>query len=253
MSALVLKLAGPLQSWGSSSRFTERKTGHEPTKSGIVGLLAAALGRHREAPIDDLACLSMAVRIDQQGRYERDFQTAHTRVFNPKANRWEAEGKSLPLSNRYYLADAVFVVAIEVSDEMLDKLAEALVHPQFPLYLGRRSCSPAGRILLAKHQDLTMEQALAQTPWQATNRTLKAESKGCESVVCEVVSDVKGDEPDNALVEYVQDVPLSFSVEHRMYGWRKTVRSNVQVVNPHFEKDLVSGKHDPMALFEEVS
>ena len=43
MAVLLLKLAGPLQSWGSSSRFTERGTEHEPTKSGVVGLLAAAL------------------------------------------------------------------------------------------------------------------------------------------------------------------------------------------------------------------
>ena len=80
MSVLLLKLAGPLQSWGADSRFTERKTRHEPTKSGVIGLLAAALGRRRTEPVDDLASLCFGVRIDQPGYYECDFQTEHTRV-----------------------------------------------------------------------------------------------------------------------------------------------------------------------------
>lgn len=44
MATLLLRLAAPLQSWGSDSKFETRKTGREPTKSGVVGLLAAALG-----------------------------------------------------------------------------------------------------------------------------------------------------------------------------------------------------------------
>lgn len=79
MTVLLLKLAGPLQSWGSGSRFTERGTQHEPTKSGVVGLLAAALGRRRTDPVDDLAALDFAVRIDQPGLLESDFQTEHKR------------------------------------------------------------------------------------------------------------------------------------------------------------------------------
>ena len=55
MATLLLKLAGPLQSWGSDSRFTETKTRHEPTKSGVIGLLAAALGRRRTEDVSDLA------------------------------------------------------------------------------------------------------------------------------------------------------------------------------------------------------
>ena len=75
MAVLLLKLAGPLQSWGSASRFTDRGTQHEPTKSGVVGLLAAALGRRRTASVDDLASLRFGVRIDQPGTLQDDFQT----------------------------------------------------------------------------------------------------------------------------------------------------------------------------------
>ena len=44
MSAvLVLRLAGPMQSWGADSRFTRRSTEAFPTKSALVGLLGALI------------------------------------------------------------------------------------------------------------------------------------------------------------------------------------------------------------------
>ena len=50
MSVLLLRLSGPMQSWGIQSQFPDRDTGMEPSKSGVVGLLCAALGRGRSAP-----------------------------------------------------------------------------------------------------------------------------------------------------------------------------------------------------------
>lgn len=88
MTVLLLKLAGPLQSWGSGSRFTERGAQHEPTKSGVVGLLASALGRRRTEPVDDLAELRFGVRIDQPGSFEDDFQTEHKRKWDPDSAKW---------------------------------------------------------------------------------------------------------------------------------------------------------------------
>lgn len=44
MSTLLLRLAGPLQAWGTESKFETRRTEREPTRSGVVGLLMAALG-----------------------------------------------------------------------------------------------------------------------------------------------------------------------------------------------------------------
>ena len=43
MATLLLRLAAPLQAWGADSKFETRKTNREPTKSGVIGLLAAAL------------------------------------------------------------------------------------------------------------------------------------------------------------------------------------------------------------------
>lgn len=48
MATLLLRLAAPLQSWGADSKFETRKTNREPTKSGVIGLLAAALGLRRD-------------------------------------------------------------------------------------------------------------------------------------------------------------------------------------------------------------
>jgi CRISPR system Cascade subunit CasD len=48
MPTLLLRLVGPMQSWGTTSRFDQRDTGKEPSKSGVIGLVAAALGIDRE-------------------------------------------------------------------------------------------------------------------------------------------------------------------------------------------------------------
>ena len=107
---LLLRLAGPLQSWGDSSRFTHRETRSEPTKSGIIGMLACAQGRTREDSIEDLLQLSFGVRIDQKGNLIRDLQTEKT-LERMRGSRNFV--KVLPLTQRYYLADARFLAAIE--------------------------------------------------------------------------------------------------------------------------------------------
>ena len=59
MPTLLLRLVGPMQSWGTTSRFDERDTQLEPSKSGVLGLICAALGRDRSEPVEDLAALRM--------------------------------------------------------------------------------------------------------------------------------------------------------------------------------------------------
>ena len=73
---LLLRLAGPMQSWGTQSRFTVRDTGSEPSKSGVIGLLCAALGLGRAAPLDEFASLRMGVRVDAPGMMQVDYHTA---------------------------------------------------------------------------------------------------------------------------------------------------------------------------------
>lgn len=251
MGTLLLKLAGPLQSWGADSRFTERKTRHEPTKSGIVGLLASALGRRREEPIEDLASLPIAVRIDQSGRYLCDFQTAHTKKFDKQSQRWIFD-TSLPLSKRYYLTDAVFVVGVEVADSRLDELAHAIVQPVFPLFLGRRSCPPAGKVLLDVCPGQTLIDALQNRPWEATDARLIELNRDKSQVCCELLRDCLCSDEALQGGELVRDYPVSFSQIHRRYEWRTVIHDTALIPNPHFVRNEADLAHNPMSVFEEV-
>lgn len=153
---LLLTLAGPQQAWGTSSRFATRATEHAPTRSGVIGLVAAALGLDRTAPLDRFRAVLFGVRIDRPGRIERDFQTART-----------LDGKtSMPLSHRYFLADAVFVAGLASEDDrLLDEIQAALRKPRYPLYLGRRAFPPAGPIP-TELVDADLRTALTDTPWR---------------------------------------------------------------------------------------
>lgn len=261
MAVLLLKLAAPLQSWGASSRFTERSTRHEPSKSGVVGLLAAALGRRREDPVDDLAALRFAVRVDQPGSFMRDFQTAHTRKWDPGAGRY-VFAESLPLSKRDYLSDAVFVAALEGDRGLLAECAEALQHPMFPLFLGRRSCPPSTRVYIDLADGSTME-ALASVPWQSTEWYWKhayrfRDGKPKETVELRVVYEATEEQAADVVSETVRDVPLSFSQLKREYGWRTEASTSVSVKNPFWSSDGAQSidspaifEHDPFAVLEE--
>ncbi|MFF4734471.1 type I-E CRISPR-associated protein Cas5/CasD [Streptomyces sp. NPDC001262] len=151
---LLLHLSGPLQSWGTHSRFNERDTARFPTRSGIIGLLAACLGRRRGEPVDDLARLSLTTRTDRPGILLRDLHTVGGGL-PAKATVTTAEGKKRPpaqgtlLSHRYYLADAAFTAALTGTNQaLLTECAQALNFPHWPPYLGRRSCPPEGPLLI---------------------------------------------------------------------------------------------------------
>ena len=223
MTTLVIRLAGPLQSWGAASRFSRRDTLQHPTKSGVIGLLAAAQGRRRTDPIEDLASLSFGVRIDQPGRLTRDFQVA-VRL---------TDGKSMPVSERFYLADAVFVGAVQGDSALVAGLADALRRPTFPLYLGRRSCPPSRPIYMQVCQ-APLEEALHAAEWQAAPWYRRRQSR---TVQLRTLLDA-GAEPGDRL----RDQPVSFNPEHRDYSWRTVRESFVMVENPDG-----SERHDPMA------
>ncbi|MCX5199257.1 type I-E CRISPR-associated protein Cas5/CasD [Streptomyces sp. NBC_00249] len=72
---LLVRLAAPLQSWGAVSRFSRRDSHSRPTKSAVIGLCAAALGRDRTEPVDDLAALEFGVRADRPGTPVRDYHS----------------------------------------------------------------------------------------------------------------------------------------------------------------------------------
>lgn len=215
MTTLLLRLAAPMQSWGDDSHFAARHTRLAPTKSGVLGLLAAAEGRWRTDPIADLAKLKFGVRVDQPGRVITDFQTAI---------RWR-DGESMPLSTRYYVADAVYVAAVEGDNETIAGVVEAVQAPSFPLYLGRRSCPVVGDVFLGV-TDQGLEDALRSEVWHAA----KWHRSGLDrSVSLDLFLDAAPGEGD----EVVRDVPLSYDPERRAYGWREVLNADpVEVINP---------------------
>ncbi|MFJ1680151.1 type I-E CRISPR-associated protein Cas5/CasD [Streptomyces sp. NPDC088251] len=198
---LLVRLAGPLQSWGVNGRFARRDTHSRPTKSGVIGLCAAALGLPRDEPLGDLAEVPFGVRADRPGRPLRDYHTVgggtyplrprdlitdHQRAAKATTDRlsvppaseagpfgreeleaWYGSPKYVTadrasgalvsgevrrhslITERWYLADAAFLVGLEHPDTtLLEHVAHALEHPKRLLWLGRKACPPSGDIAL---------------------------------------------------------------------------------------------------------
>ena len=229
MATLLVTLEGPMQSWGASSKFSNRGTEPAPTKSGVLGLVAAARGIRRTEPLTELAGLRFGVRSDQPGRMMRDFQTART-----------LDGKeSMPLSHRYYLGDAVFLAALEHEDgDMLRAIQLELRKPVFPLYLGRRSCPPSGPLAteLVKGR---IEHAFEHASWRA-KPFWRAQHRQFEQVCIETRIDRDPDVHSDSAMSRVQDVPISYDPERREYSWREVSLSRVSVLNPDFAPSILS-------------
>jgi CRISPR system Cascade subunit CasD len=160
-SVLLLWLEGPMQSWGTRSRWDVRDTGLEPTKSGMVGLIGCAMGLKRDnLELEELnQDLLLGVRIDRPGVVSTDYHTV-TGYHRTAAGEFKHSGgtaKSLAkaqehpestiVSFRDYLHDAIFLVGLETSQERVQSIRQALAAPHWPLYLGRKSC-PAARPLV---------------------------------------------------------------------------------------------------------
>lgn len=172
MATLLLRLVGPMQSWGTISRFDQRDTGKEPSKSGVIGLLAAAMGIDRENwdELEPLAKLKMGVRHDRPGVPKRDYQTAGCAASDTVIKADGSQSKDGVVSQRYYLADAAFLVGLEGDDwALLQKAHADLANPAWPLALGRKSYVPSEPIWLADGlQDKPLRDALMAYPWLGT-------------------------------------------------------------------------------------
>ena len=207
MPTLLLRLVAPMQSWGVSSRFTVRDTAREPTKSGIVGLVAAAMGRPREHPVDDLTSLRMGVRVDRPGRMEMDYHTAQ-QVYraNPKA-----QVQDTVVSRRYYLADAAFLVGLEGNDQgLLEQIHRSLRDPHWPLFLGRKAFVPAEPVWLADGlKDTPLLTALENHPWLGHDREVYQRITRLQVLL---------DDPMGSIVR--NDLPISFNTHRRRYAPR---------------------------------
>jgi CRISPR system Cascade subunit CasD len=212
-NTLFLRLEGPFQAWGDQqSKFLIRRTAEAPTKSGVIGLLCAALGVSRsqaaEEWLPNLSTLRMGVRIDTPGVRWWDYHTVGAGMDMRIA---EGEGKTKPgamLTRREYLCDASFLVALQAQPGLIAEVAAAVKHPKWTLYLGRKCCPPCRPLLehpAAVFPDLLS--ALVSVPW----RRRLTENSAPQTVECFLDWEPAAEQPeapDDALVWY--DVPLTF-------------------------------------------
>jgi CRISPR system Cascade subunit CasD len=148
-AVLLMRLCGPMQSWGTQSRFSVRDSDREPSKSGVIGMICCALGRDRNESLNDFNDLRMGIRVDKEGKIELDF---HTVGGAPSKEDGKPEGvfragggvkREGIVSKRYYLADAEFLVGLEGDVQFLKKIHYALANPKWPLFLGRKAFIPS--------------------------------------------------------------------------------------------------------------
>ncbi len=218
-NTLLLRLEGPLQSWGNhESKFVIRRTGEAPTKSGVVGLLCAALKISRIAArerLPKLNSLAMAVRVDRPGVRWWDYHTVGARMQMRIA---ECEGKTKPgamLTRREYLCDASFLVALQGDPELLVAARQALLNPAWPIFLGRKSCPPSLPLLGRNDESDTgdfpdLSSAISSVPW----RPRLVGDERPERVECLLEWRPSANEPEApADAEVWYDVAQSFDVQ----------------------------------------
>lgn len=170
MNTLFIRLEGPLQSWGTRAHWELRDTALEPTKSGVVGLLACALGLGRQDD-EEIRRLSQGlrfgVRVDRPGEILEDYHTVVGGAMSAdgKIKRTATSGElETVVSHRFYLSDASFLAAVCGSDDLIERLAAALQTPVWPLFLGRKSCPCALPPFAGTGQFESLVDALSEHP-----------------------------------------------------------------------------------------
>lgn len=241
MYTLLLRLAAPIQSWGTESKFDTRHTRRVPSKSGVIGLLACALGirRNDTAALAALQKLSFGVRVEQEGQLLMDYQTVKSYKHPMDLVHDEATDKPYQ-TYRYYLLDAVFLAAVSGDDAALMYRLEAALHwPVFPLYLGRRSCPPTLPLSLGV-RTLPLEAALQTEPWLASEayksrwRRMNPGQMPCLRLLI--------DDAGSGAIR-VRDVPLAFDPAWRRYSFRNVQEKQIVL---HLQETT----HDAMAEVE---
>ena len=228
MKSLLLKFSGPLQSWGTDSHFETRHTDYYPSKSAVVGMIAAAFGYRRSADCDEeiakLNDLDFAVRIDQQGNLLRDYHIAAKYKSN-------GDFEKNYVTNRYYLEDAIFLVAIGSNNEQLIyDISNALRSPYFQSSLGRKSLPPTADFILGV-EDCGVIQALLTHEWLANKWSKKrfntfrpsdsseSSDESCNEVFISLYAD--SDLVDKAAAELVKDDTSTYKIQESVRKLRK--------------------------------
>jgi CRISPR system Cascade subunit CasD len=224
-NTLFLRLAGPMQAWGTASRLQLRRTDAYPSKSGVLGLLLCAMGISRKdsgEALDRLVELSMGVRVDRAGTLDWDYQTAGAKIGIRKA---EAKGlqvgddpdKTLKktaktdefetlLSYRQYLYDASFLVALHGEWGRIGECVAALNDPIWPVFLGRKCCVPGEPVFAGVGSYGSLTEALSDVPWRARIDAIDRDDRGKTRTLDTFTEHPLGSPPPDG-ARLVHDVP----------------------------------------------
>lgn len=222
MKQLALYLRAPLQSWGASSKFGDRGTIDAPTRSGLLGLIAAACGIDKNDEARDREWLARATKLSltvfafRRGDRMTDYHTVGARY--DKDDPWErrmipvtAEGKprGTDLTNRDYLADSIFGAVLAGDDALVGEMSEGLADPVWGVWLGRKSCVPTEPILVGVFDsDEAARKALdARLRASLERGGGKVAGKREDEVVKFDLVEADADEAEETLL----DVPVSFN------------------------------------------
>ena len=158
---LALLLDAPLQSWGYESRFQRRTTGLHPTKSGVIGLICAAMGLAKGSEeerdvlprLGELRMTSIAIPRQRSNPWTAESEEMAVRRledFHTVLKTRRATGSMNPdpvVTRRQYLLDARFGVILAGHRDLLERVAASLLDPKWGVWLGRKSCIAAELIL----------------------------------------------------------------------------------------------------------
>lgn len=201
---LILRLKGPMQSWGLRAKFDYRYTETMPTKSGIIGLLGAALGLDRSdtSGLKALSELKLMTVCTREGVVITDFHTVgsgydkhdHPEKFLTTAFDLRDPTKKLPTKNavtrRQYLCDYEFLAVLQGESDLINRCASKVRDPVYQLFLGRKCCMPSLPVLVGTCSDRQkLKKCLRDNGWRDNQR-----------ISCEV----------NRGGQLEQDVPVNF-------------------------------------------
>lgn len=226
MKTILLKVSGPMQAWGTNSHFNTRHTDLYPSKSAIIGMVSAGIGYRRDETDKILKFnnLKFAVRVDQAGILFKDYHIARKYKSN-------GEFETTYVTDRYYLQDAVFVVALSGDDETIYTIEKGLKNPYFQLYMGRRSLPVLADIILEVN-DRSIIENFEKLSWQASEWYIKL-NKNIEKLY------IYGDHEcfDGYISKFRKDEILSFSQKERKFLYRNEVESFIKI-NDTTEHDI---------------
>lgn len=219
-------LSGPQQSWGCSSKFNERDTERFPTYSGIIGLIACAMGIERDdtESLAKLSELKMSVRIDQAGELRSDWQVAHKqKLVMDKKNKTNSAchkvvsdtgSNATYAARRSYLSDAKFVVGLTGENEIVERIASAVRNPKWAPYLGRKAFVPDAPLFMGIAEGEDILAIFRAIPL----KTSESYARRHRMDTLPLWVDGRIDTGEPPIATYVRkDMPVSFSSRHRRY------------------------------------